>query len=430
MSFEGLSVFERGEFPRWARVKQHLDPAELSDPTAAVIEQLARPEIADTIKPGMRVAITAGSRGIDRINLAIKGVVEAVKSRGAFPFIVPAMGSHGGATVEGQTAILEHFGITEAAMGCPIKASMETVHLGEVLDGVPVYFDRISYTEADIVIPVGRVKPHTAFRGPVESGLLKMLAIGLGKQKGAEFFHSRGFPEFHRLIPAVGQFTLTQVNIPFGVALIENGMSRLAMVEAVPAAKIWTREQELLKIAFQKMPKLPGSQIDILIIDEIGKDISGDGADPNVVNRDCTGFLARSEVPVRPIVDRIIVRDLTENTEGNATGIGMADFLLKRAVDKIDPVKTYMNLITSKSPQGGRVAIGLDNDRQALYLAIASALNITTEQAKIVRIESSKHVEEMWVSEPMLAQLAGDDRFEVVGNLHAIPFDGVGMFAE
>jgi hypothetical protein len=430
MSFEGLSVFERGEFPRWARVKQHLDPAELSDPTAAVIEQLARPEIADTIKPGMRVAITAGSRGIDRINLAIKGVVEAVKSRGAFPFIVPAMGSHGGATVEGQTAILEHFGITEAAMGCPIKASMETVHLGEVLDGVPVYFDRISYTEADIVIPVGRVKPHTAFRGPVESGLLKMLAIGLGKQKGAEFFHSRGFPEFHRLIPAVGQFTLTQVNIPFGVALIENGMSRLAMVEAVPAAKIWTREQELLKIAFQKMPKLPGSQIDILIIDEIGKDISGDGADPNVVNRDCTGFLARSEVPVRPIVDRIIVRDLTENTEGNATGIGMADFLLKRAVDKIDPVKTYMNLITSKSPQGGRIAIGLDNDRQALYLAIASALNITTEQAKIVRIESSKHVEEMWVSEPMLPQLAGDDRFEVVGNLHAIPFDGSGMFAE
>ena len=164
MSFEGLSVFERGEFPRWARVKQHLDPAELSDPTAAVIEQLARPEIADTINPGMRVAITAGSRGIDRIDKAIKGVVEAVKSRGADPFIIPAMGSHGGATAEGQTAILEHFGITEAAMGCPIKASMETIHLGEVLDGVPVYFDRIAYSEADIVIPVGRVKPHTAFR--------------------------------------------------------------------------------------------------------------------------------------------------------------------------------------------------------------------------------------------------------------------------
>jgi hypothetical protein len=307
---------------------------------------------------------------------------------------------------------------------------METVHLGEVLGDVPVYFDKIAYTQADIVIPVGRVKPHTAFRGPVESGLMKMLAIGLGKQKGADFFHSRGFAEFHRLIPAVGQFTLTQVNIPFGIALVENGLSHLTMIEAVPAAQFWTREQELLKAAFAKMPKLPGSLIDLLVIDWIGKDISGDGADPNVVNRDGTGFLARSEVPVVPQVERIFIRDLTPNTEGNATGIGIADFLLRRAVEKIDPVKTYMNLITSKSPAGGRVAIGLDNDRQALYLAIASCLNITTDQAKIVRIESSKNVQEMWVSEPLLPQLDGDARFSVISDFHEIPFDADGMFAE
>jgi hypothetical protein len=259
---------------------------------------------------------------------------------------------------------------------------------------------------------------------------MKMLAIGLGKQKGADYFHSRGFAEFHRLIPAVGQYTLTQVNIPFGVALVENGLSHLTLIEAVPAAKMHLREQALLKTAFAHMPKLPGQEIDLLIIDYIGKDISGDGCDPNVVNRDATGFLARSEVPVKPQVDRIFIRDLTDLTEGNATGIGIADFLLKRAVDKVDPVKTYMNLITAKSPAGGRLAIGLESDRQALYLAIASALNITTEQAKIVRIESSKNVQEMWVSEPMLPQLAGDGRFEVISDFHPIPFDADGMFAE
>jgi hypothetical protein len=426
----GLSVFERGEFPRWARVRQNLHVSEIADPAAAVAEQFARPVISGTITPGTRVAITCGSRGIDRIDQVIRGVVAGVKSLGGIPFIVPAMGSHGGATAEGQEELIAHYGVTEELVGAPVRSSMETVLLGEVLDGVPVYFDKIAYTEADAVIPVGRVKPHTAFRGPVESGLMKMLAIGLGKQKGADFFHSRGFAEFHRLIPAVGDFTLTQVNIPFGIALVENGLSHLAIVEAVPARQFRVREEALLRTAFSMMPKLPGDAIDVLIIDYIGKDISGDGADPNVVNRDGTGFLARSETPIRPIVERVFIRDLTELTEGNATGIGIGDFLLKRVTEKFDPVKTYMNLITAKSPAGGKLGLGCDNDRQAMYLAIASCLNLTTEHAKIVRIESSKNVQEMWVSEPMLAQLEGDDRFDVIGDLHPIPFDSKGMFTE
>ncbi|MCC6703795.1 MAG: DUF2088 domain-containing protein, partial [Thermomicrobiales bacterium] len=419
----GLSVFERGEFPRWARVRQHLDVTEITDPAAAIAAQFARPEIAETIKPGMRVAITCGSRGIDRIDQVIRGVVAGVKSLGGDPFVVPAMGSHGGATAEGQEELIAHYGVTEELVGAPVRSSMETVLLGEVLDGVPVYFDKIAYTTADAVIPVGRVKPHTAFRGPVESGLMKMLAIGLGKQKGADYFHSRGFAEFHRLIPAVGEFTLTQVNIPFGIALVENGVSHLAIIEAVPARQFRTREEALLKTAFTMMPKLPGETIDLLIIDQIGKDISGDGADPNVVNRDGTGFLARGETPVRPAVERIFIRDLTDHTEGNASGVGIGDFLLKRVVEKFDPVKTYMNLITAKSPGGGRLGLACESDRQALYLAIASCLNLTTEQAKIVRIESSKNVEELWVSEPMLPQLTGDSRYEVIGDLHLIPFD-------
>ena len=432
MGNEGLKVFERGTFPRWVRIAQNLDEVELDDAAlvAAVRAELAKPGIADTIKPGMRVAITAGSRGIDRIALALKAAVDGLRALGAEPFIVPAMGSHGGATVAGQLGILEHYGVTPEAMGCEIRASMETVLLGHVLGDVPVYFDKTAYEQADAVIPIGRIKPHTAFRGPVESGLMKMLAIGLGKQKGADYFHARGFVHFHELIPAVGRFALTKVNIPFGIGLIENGVSRLCLVEAVPAATMWEREQELLQIAAAKLPTIPGERVDVLILDYIGKDISGDGADPNVIKKDTTGFHARMTVKPKPTVNRVIIRDLTDNTEGNACGIGLADFALRRAVEKVDPVKTYMNLITAKFPDGGKIPLGCDSDRQALHFAISSSLDLESEQTAIVRIESTKHVEELWVSEPMLAQIAGDPRWTVIGELHDIPFDAAGMFAE
>jgi hypothetical protein len=432
MGNEGLKVFERGEFPRWVRIKQNLDEQELDDAAlvAAIRAELAKPEIAATITPGAKVAITAGSRGIDRIAMVIRTIVDGVRALGGQPFIVPAMGSHGGATVAGQLGILEHYGITPGAMGCEIRASMETVLLGHVLDNVPVYFDRTAYEQADIVIPVGRVKPHTAFRGPVESGLMKMLAIGLGKQKGADYFHQRGFVHFHELIPAVGRFTLTQVPIPFGIALVENGHSRQCLVEAIPAATMWEREQDLLQIAAAKLPTIPGERVDVLILDYIGKDISGDGADPNVIKKDTTGFHARMAEKPKPHVNRVIIRDLTSDTEGNACGIGLADFALRRAVEKVDPVKTYMNLITAKFPDGGKLPLACDSDKQALHFAISSSLNLESEQAAIVRIESTKHVEELWVSEPMLAQIAGDARWTVIGDLHDIPFDAAGMFAE
>lgn len=222
---------------------------------------------------------------------------------------------------------------------------------------MPTYRHRNAY-QADAVIPVGRVKPHTDFRGPVESGLMKMIAIGLGKQHGANFFHHQGMGEFHHLIPAVASYTISRVNIPFGVAVIENGYGHLAQAEAVPAERIYEREQELLRIARGRMGRLPGDQVDVLIIDRIGKDISGDGADPNVINRDVAGTLPPNEEPVRPHVQRVIMRDLTDNTNGNATGVGMGDVVLRRLVDRMDPVPTYMNMITSKAPQGARIAHG------------------------------------------------------------------------
>ena len=422
----GLEVFERGTLPRWAPVRQRLVDTRIDDISAVVATQLAKPGIAETIKPGARIALTAGSRGIDRIADVLKATVDGLKARGAEPFIVPAMGSHAGAVAEAQMELIAHYGVTEAAMGCPIRSSMETVHLGEVDDGVPVWFDKHAY-EADATIPIGRVKPHTDFRGPVESGLMKMLAIGLGKQKGAEYFHAQGFFEFHHLIPTVGRFTLARVNIPFGIAVIENGHGELGLIEAVPAAGMWEREQELLRIARDWLGTLPGERIDVLVVDYLGKDISGAGMDPNVINRDLVGAISQVEAPLTPRIERIVVRDLTPDTEGNASGIGFADVILRGAVDKIDPVRTYMNMITAKTPQTARIPMTVDTDRQALYLAIACCLKTTTEGARVARIRDTKHVEHLWVSEPLLPEWLATGRIEQIGDLEPIAFDDAGM---
>jgi hypothetical protein len=429
-SLEGLSIFERGELPRWVKVRQRLDDTDVGNIAEVIAAEFARPGIGDTIAPGMSVALTAGSRGIHAIDQILKACVDEIKKRGATPFIVTAMGSHGGATVEGQLSIIHHYGITEEAMGCEIRASMETVQLGHVEGDVPVWFDRTAYEQADAVIPVGRVKPHTDFVGPVESGLMKMLAIGLGKQKGAEYFHARGFRHFDHLIPAVATFTLSKVNIPFGIATVENGYSHCSLIEAVPAAQIWDREQELLTIARERLGRLPGQELDVLIVDEIGKDVSGDGADPNVINRDVVGLVDREALGFRPTIQRIIFRDLTPDTEGNATGVGMAEVVLKQLVDKIDPLKTYMNMITAKGPEGARIPMTMENDRRALYIALACCLDTKVETARIARIRSTKYVEDLWVSEPFLEQVLATGRAEVINEPGPILFGANGMFTE
>jgi hypothetical protein len=433
MSLDGLKVFERGTFPRWLKVRQQLEATEIADVAAAVAEQFARPEIASTITPGARVCLTAGSRGVDRIAQVLKATVAEVKRLGGEPFIIPAMGSHGGATAEGQLELIGHYGVTEAAMGCPIRSSMDTVLLGEVHhDGedVPVYFDRIAYEQADAVIPIGRIKPHTDFHGPIESGLMKMIAIGLGKQKGAETFHSRGFPVFHTLIPAVGLYTLSHVNIPFSIGVVENGYSHLGIIECVPNRQTLDREKELLRIARDWLGRLPGDKLDVLIVDQIGKNISGDGADPNVINRDVIGLIAESGMIFRPTIQRVIFRDLTEETEGNATGIGMADVVLKQLVDKIDRVSTYMNMITAKGPQGARIPITVDSDREALYIALACCIRTEVETARIARIESTKNVEDFWVSEAFLPEILATGRVTPLTESTPMAFDGNGMFVD
>ena len=428
----GLEIFERGTLPRWALARQRLDKAAIAPGGvgAAIAREFARPGTGERITAGQRVAITAGSRGIDRIAEVLLAVVTEVRARGGEPFIVPAMGSHAGATAESQLALLDHYGVSEATMGCPIPSSMDVVQLGTVEDDVPVFFDRLTFETADAVIPVGRVKAHTDFRGPIESGLCKMMAIGLGKQRGADMLHARSFAHFNHLVPAAAEFMMRTVNIPFGLALIENGYSKLGMVEAVPHERILDREPELLVIAKERMARLAGDRIDVLMLDGFGKNISGAGADPNVTNRDATGLLTVPDQPALPVIQRIIVRDLTHETEGNAAGIGYLDFILQRAADRIDRTKTYMNQVTSKMPSGGGLPIVADHDRQAIFLAIASAINTPTERARIARIPNTKDLEHLWASEPLLADLLALGVVDQTGELQEIAFDADGMLDE
>ena len=418
----GLEIFERGELPRWARVRQHLYEQEVQDVASAVAATFER--VAEAVRPGMRVAVGAGSRGIDRYAQVVRAVCIELRRRGADPFVVPAMGSHGGATAKGQAEVLAHYGVTEPAVGAPIRSSMETVKLGEVEPGVSVYLDRLA-SEADLIIPINRVKPHTDFHGPNESGLMKMIAIGLGKQRGADTFHHEGFDRFAALIPAVARMTMARKPVLFGIALVENGLGRLAVVEAVPAALIESREHELLELARAWMPRLPGPRIDVLILDRLGKDISGIGADSNVINRYYTGVL-----PFPPSIQRIIVRDLTDDTEGNASGLGQADVALRHAVQRVDPLTTYMNCVTAKTPEGARLPLTVENDRQALYVALACCVRVSTQEAAIVRVADTKHLDTLLISEPYLEHVLQEGRATLLDDPRPMTFDAAGMFAE
>jgi hypothetical protein len=379
--------------------------------------------VADLIPRGKRVCLAVGSRGIDRIDEVVRAAVTWIRAAGAQVFVVPAMGSHGGATPEGQLEVLASYGITPESVGCEIRSSMDTVELGEVRPGVPVFVDRNALEGADLIVPINRVKPHTDFRGEVESGLMKMIAIGLGKQKGADTFHRQGFASFHELIPEVASFTLDKVHIPFGLALVENGYARLWWIEAVRKDDIWNRERELLVAARERMARLPLDQIDVLVLDYIGKDISGLGMDSNVVGRYYDGPTGTG-----PAVQRIVIRDLTDETEGNAVGIGMADVTLRAAADRMDRQKTYMNCITAKTPEGARVALTVDSDREALAVAIACCLKVESPNARIVRIRDTKHLDLTYVSGPALRDVLATGRCEIVRPLARIAFDAAGMF--
>jgi hypothetical protein len=418
-----LDVFRHDTLPNWAVVHHTFDRTAIEDVDAAV--RAAFDTVDGTIEAGQRVCLAVGSRGIDRIAEVVRAAVAAVRALDADVFAVPAMGSHGGATPEGQLEVLASLGIREDTLGCEIRSSMATVQIGEVAGGIPVFLDRHAHDEADVIVPINRIKPHTDFTGPVESGLLKMIAIGLGKQRGADAFHGQGFSTFAELIPAVAELTLARMNIPFGLALLENGYARLRRIEAVPVARMYAREQELRDEADQYLARLPMTELDVLIIDRIGKDISGLGMDSNVVGRYYTGPTGQP-----PSIQRIVVRDLTDETEGNAVGIGMADVVLRRVADRMDRTKTYMNCITAKTPEGARIAMMVDTDREALDIAIACCLKVDPARARVARIVDTKHLEWFYASESVLADLKSSGSSDIAGPVGPIAFDAEGRFVD
>ena len=411
-------------FPRMMKLAQHFEVTGVEDVAARVREELAKLDLSAKVKPGQSVAVTVGSRGIANLALIIETLVRELKALGAEPFIVPAMGSHGGATAQGQRAIVEGYGVTEERVGAPIRATMEVVQVGRTPDGIPVYFDKYAH-EADHVVVVGRIKPHTDFQGRIESGLHKMMLIGLGKHQGAQVYHQAIVRySFDQIIASVAQEVIDRCRILLGLAIVENQNDETALIEAVPPESFAQREGELLVLAKRWIPKLPFEEVDLLIVDQMGKNISGSGLDTNVVGRKSRFHRPAPDEGSR--VTRIYVRDLTDETHGNATGVGVADYTHKRLVDKVDWEMTYLNCITGSEPRCGHIPIHFETDRKVLEAALRTVGFGPWEDARVLRIKNTLEVREVLASEVYLEEALARDDLTVIEPPAEMAFDGQG----
>jgi hypothetical protein len=406
--------------PEMARVRYTMEtPVPILDIGAAVAEQCRRSEVRQLVKPGQRIAIGVGSRGLGRLSEITAALVRELKNLGAEPFIIPAMGSHGGATAEGQREVLARLGVSEALSGAPVVSEMTTEEVGRTDDGISVRLDRHALA-ADGIVFIARVKPHTAFRGAYESGLAKMIAIGLGKQSGAAACHAAGFGDMARRVPALATIALARSPIRFGLAVLENAHDQPYKLLAVPADRILADEPALLDEAKAMMPRLPFDELDVLVIDQIGKNISGDGADPNITGRYPTPFASGG-----PIVAKQVVLDLTEATDGNANGIGTADFTTLRAASKMDFGQTYPNGLTSTVVGPVALPMILPSDRLALQAALLTC-NAVGRDPRLLRIANTLRLDEFAVSASLLEEVHADPRLEVVAGPAHPPFDAAG----
>ncbi len=400
------------ELPPVALVEQRVaSPPALKDLRAAVDEALRSVEL-----PTGSVAVGVGSRGVGKIGPIVAALVGALEDAGASPFVVPAMGSHGASTAEGQARVLAHLGVSEEEVGCPVRATMEAVLLGETPAGVAVYMDRNAF-EADAVIVVNRIKPHSAFRGTVESGPTKMLAIGLGKQKGAHSVHAAGWEDIHRTIPEAARVAVESGKVAFGLGILENPDEEPYKVVATPAEDLEASETPLLEEAKRNLLRLPFEELDVLVVDEIGKNISGDGADPNVTGRYPTPYTTGG-----PNVERMVFLDLTGETGGNANGVGMADVVAERLATKMERSATYLNALTSTTPAPVKLPMVMPTDRFAIRAALEMCAGVAPAEARLVRISNTLKLRRMWVSEALLALVSEDDRLHVLEDLQPMKF--------
>ena len=393
------ALLARTRLPDMVLIRQRLENETLGGIPRAVAEEAVRIGLEQRVRPGQSVAIAVGSRGINRLAQVTRSLCDLFRGLGARPFIVSAMGSHGGATPEGQTRVLADLGISEQTMDAPLRIGLRTVHLGDSCQGMPVLVDALA-AEADHLVVVNRIKAHTKFKAPVESGLMKMLAVGLGNDQGARLLHGLA-PAYgmFALINAAARMILERGNLLCGVGLVENGLGRLHTLRLLSPNEISEQEPRLLTLAKRLAPKLPFDDLDVLVVDEIGKDISGTGMDTNVTgrNRDILGDFTST-----PRIKRIFVRDLSPGTAGNALGIGFADVTTDRVARAMDSEKTVINALTGLSPEKAALPLHLPTDRLALAATIHTLGAVSPAKLRMVRIRNTKHLERLLVSPALL----------------------------
>ncbi|BDE06750.1 hypothetical protein WPS_20260 [Vulcanimicrobium alpinum] len=402
-------------------VRDTLDIPAIADLTAAARDALAPVLAGAGLKPGARVAVTAGSRGIARIDAILRGACAAVRPAGATPFLIPAMGSHGGGTAEGQQTMLAHLGVTEASVGAPLVAAMDVVDVGRTPRGVDVVCDA-NAARADAIVVVGRVKPHTDFTGTIESGLIKMTAIGLGKAIGAARYHA-AFAQhgYETILREVAAMMFARMPIVAGLAIVEDNHGGTHALEAFPTAGIVAGEERLLLRARDLLPRLPFDALDLLIVDRMGKNFSGTGMDTNVTGRGVDG---RTQKTARPVIRELFVRDLSPESEGNATGIGLADFCTRRLADAVDWVPTYLNALTAAQPAGARLPVVCAHDREAIGHALTAAGVSDARSARVARIRDTLHIDAFAASPAAIESMDRDGRYVAGEATTALHFDG------
>lgn len=415
-------------YPDIFRVRQTFESQRVDDIFATVDAELSRLQLGQRVKPGQTVAVTAGSRGIANIQHIIKAAVDHLKRLGAQPFIVPSMGSHGGGTAEGQRELIEGYGITEEYVGCPIRSSMETVIVCQAAEGFPVHFDKHAYG-ADHVLVIGRIKPHTAFVGEVESGLMKMMLIGLGKHEGAKIYHRAIMNfSFGQIVRSVAREVLAKCRILAGIGIVENAYDETAKIQAVGSHEFEERERELLVLAKSWIPRLPFKTADILLVDQIGKNISGAGMDTNVIGRKYNDHVAWPDE--WPKVKRIVVRDLTDATHGNATGIGIAEFCRTRCIEKMDKRITRINCLTGGHPTAAMLPIDYGADREILDAALPTIGLTEPPDARLMWIHNTLELAEVECSAVYWNEARERSDLTILCEPRPMAFDAAGNLAD
>lgn len=398
------------KLPKMVKVKQSFDVKRLEDVEKKVRDEIHKDVIKNKIYPGQRVAVAVGSRGIKNLFLIVKTIIEELKVLGACPYIVSAMGSHGNGTESGQREVLKSYGITQENLGIEIVTTVDSVKISETTKGLNVYFDRSAY-EADLVIPINRVKLHTDFVGDLQSGLCKMLVIGLGNQIGCSSIHEEDPEVFADIIEEAANIIISKANIGFGLAILENAYDETLMIEAVPSETMVSREKELIKIARNNMPILMIPDIDVLVVEEIGKNISGAGYDPNILGK---SSVLKTFVLDVPLIKRMILLDVTEESHGNAIGVGMFDIITRRVYEKLDLESMYANAIACKCIEDVRIPLVTASEDEAIRVAIKVCRGIDKGNLKIVRIKNTLSLEYIYVSETLLDVVNSNERLSIV----------------